>query len=203
MMTNLYDAPIDTRFNHLYRVMRSDRFLQMQGLSNEVPFFIFPFKPEEQNDIEKLGKSLITNLEKAGVRIRKANLYDIAIDLLKEAGIFEQILLDEKNITRKELLEDLKGVLDPEKYVVPAIVEKMEENPYDILFITGIGEVYPYIRSHNILNNLQRFANNHPTLLFYPGQYSFSQDGGSTLRLFNTLPNSRYYRAFNILEYQI
>lgn len=202
-MINLYDASIEERFKHLKKVMKSERFLQMQGLNNEVPFFIFPYKPEEQTEIEKMGKSLKHQLEEAGVRILKVNLYDLSIEILKDAGIFDHILAHEQDFTRKELLEDLSGALEPEKYVVPAIVQKMHETIFDILFISGVGEVYPYIRSHNILNNLQKFATDHPTVLWFPGQYSFSSTGGSTLRLFNCLPDNRYYRAFNILDYQI
>ena len=33
--------------------------------------------------------------------------------------------------------------------------EKLADGDFDIFFLTGIGEVFPYIRSHNVLNNLQ------------------------------------------------
>jgi hypothetical protein len=34
------------RFQHLFAVISGQRFLNKQGLGNEVPFFICPFKPE-------------------------------------------------------------------------------------------------------------------------------------------------------------
>ena len=34
----------------------------------------------------------------------------------------------------------------------------MAESDFDVMFITGVGEVFPYIRSHNVLNNLQSTA---------------------------------------------
>jgi len=55
-MNNLYDQNIANRSEHLYKVMSSQQFLQMQGLNNEIPFFIFPFKPQEQDEIEKWAK---------------------------------------------------------------------------------------------------------------------------------------------------
>ena len=32
---------------HLLKVIRGQRFLKMEGLSNEIPFFIYPYKPED------------------------------------------------------------------------------------------------------------------------------------------------------------
>lgn len=175
----------------------------MQGLSNEVPFFIFPYRPQEQTEIVKMTKSLSRKLAEKGIRVREANLYDLAIGLIKEAGIFEAIIQNENSFSKKELFEDLQGVLDPERYIAPKIAEIINKYPVDILFITGVGEVYPYIRSHNILNNLQRFATEHPTVLWFPGEYTYSPESGSALRLFGELSDNRYYRAFNILEYKI
>jgi len=202
-MRNLYDQSIAKRSDHLFNIMSSQRFLNMQGLNNEIPFFIFPYKPQEQNDIEKMGKSLITNLELKGVRILKVNLYDLALDLLKKTGVFHQILENEPTLSKKELMEDLQGVLDTGRHLIPEISRRMTEKVYDILFLTGVGEVYPYIRSHNLLNNLQSIATDHPTVLWFPGQYTFTADGRSSLKLFSCLPDNAYYRAFNILDYQV
>jgi hypothetical protein len=76
----------------------------------------------------------------------------------------------------------------------------MEQAPFDVLFLTGAGEVFPYIRSHNILNNLQKIAKRHPTLMFFPGEYKHSLAGGAALVLFGLLQDDKYYRAFNILD---
>jgi len=202
-MTPLYDQSIPDRLEHLLKVMTSQRFLQMQGLNNEIPFFIFPYKPQEHSEIEKMGKNLIHKLELKGIRILKINLYDQAIKLLKGRGVFNQIIENEIQYSKKELLEDLQGVLETREHLVPAIAEEMSAKLFDILFLTGIGEVYPYIRSHNVLNNLQSVAKDHPTLLWFPGQYVFTAEGRSSLKLFNCLPDDAYYRAFNILEYQV
>jgi hypothetical protein len=74
----------------------------------------------------------------------------------------------------------------------------MAERDFDVLFLTGVGEVYPFIRSHTVLNNLQRVAKDRPTVLFFPGEYSYSPEEGASLDLFGRLRGDRYYRAFNI-----
>ena len=71
---------------------------------------------------------------------------------------------------------------------------------FDIVFLTGIGEVFPYIRSHNVLNNLQSVVVGRPMLMFFPGRYEQSNTLGSSLVLFGRLKDDQYYRAKNILE---
>ena len=192
--------PIGERFDYLLHVLSSQRFLAMQGLGNEVPFFICPFDPREANDMARLVKNLVTSLERKGVRVLTVNLYDLSIELLQKRGIWKRILVQESDLPKSELKELLQGVLDPETHVVPAIAEKIQARPIspDILFITGVGEVFPYIRSHTVLNNLQRVAKDHPTVLFFPGQYVQSAERGASLDLFGRLHDDRYYRAFNI-----
>ena len=202
-MNNLYDQSIATRSEHLYKVMSSQQFLRMQGLNNEIPFFIFPFKPEEQVEVEKMDRTLIKKLELKGVHILKINLYDLSLDILKQRKVLDQFLEGDESSSKQDLLNDLKGVLDPTKYLVPEITKRMSEKLFDILFITGVGEVYPYIRSHNLLNNLQSVAKDQPLVLWFPGEYTFSPEGRSSLKLFSRLPDNAYYRAFNILDYQV
>jgi len=197
-MADLAKKPIHDRYQHLLTVISSQRFLKMQGLGNEVPFFICPFDPKEANDMATLGKQLINQLKNQGIHVLKINLYDLAIELLKERGIWEQLLEAESTISKDELKETLQGVLDPEKHLIPAIARKMQQEPFDVMFISGVGEVFPYIRSHTVLNNLQSTAKDRPTVMFFPGQYAQSAEKGASLKLFGRLHDDNYYRAFNI-----
>ncbi len=175
----------------------------MEGLGNEVPFFICPFPPEDAETMGKLGKNLIKQLALKGISVLKINLYDLSIELLQERGIWEQILETEQELSKDELKELLQGVLDPENHLIPAIAEKMAQVDFDVMFITGVGEVFPYIRSHTVLNNLQSTAKDQPTVMFFPGEYKHSLEEGASLDLFGILHDDKYYRAFNIFDYQI
>src|SRR3990170_8482549 len=140
-MADLSKKPIHERYQHLLEVISSQRFLKMQGLGNEVPFFICPYDPKEANEMAKLGTQLINQLKNQGIHVLKINLYDLAIELLKERGIWEQLLEAESTISKDELKELLQGVLDPEKHLIPTIARKMEqETPFDVMFISGVGE---------------------------------------------------------------
>lgn len=191
------------RFHHLFSVISGKRFLQKQGLGNEVPFFICPFQAKESVEMERLQKQLVNRLEQSGVQVLEINLYDLSIKLLKERGIWEQILDLEASVSKDQLKELLQGVLDPEAHLIPAIACKMAATEFDVLLLSGIGEVFPYIRSHNVLNNLQSTAKEKPTVLFFPGDYTHSLEVGASLDLFGKLHDDKYYRAFNIFHCEV
>lgn len=192
--------PLGERFQHLFSVISGQRFLDKQGLGNEVPFFICPYKPEETVEMARLQRQLVNRLEQAGVRILEINLYDLSVDILKEREIWDQIIEMEESVSKEELLELLQGVLDPEAHLIPEIATRLANAEFDVLFLSGVGEVFPYIRSHNVLNNLQSTAKDKPTVMFFPGAYTHSLETGASLDLFGRLHDDKYYRAFNIFD---
>lgn len=195
--------PIPERFQHLFAVISGQRFLKKQGLGNEIPFFICPFKPEDSVEIERQKLKLVNRLEQAGVRILEINLYDLSIEILKERDIWNQIVEMEASVSKEQLKELLQGVLDPEAHLVPAIAAKLASTEFEVLFLSGVGEVFPYIRSHNVLNNLQSTAKEKPTVLFFPGNYTHSLQTGASLDLFERMHDDKYYRAFNIFHCEV
>ena len=191
------------RAEHLYRVITSERFLTKQGLGNEVPFFICPFPAEEGLTMIEDRLDLVERIGHAGVTALDLSLYDISLGLLEERGILEDVLAAETDMEKSELRELLQGVLDVHEHLIPKIAEAIAAQPHDVIFLSGVGEVYPYIRSHNVLNNLQSTAKDKPTVLFFPGSYTHSTATGGSLDLFGLLHDDKYYRAFNILNYEI
>ena len=197
---NLSDAD---RFQHLLAVLSSRRFLKMEGLGNEVPFFISPYPPKKGVAMQGMEKQLVNRLEQQGVSVLVIDLYDLAIELLQKRGIWEDVLAIEETTPKDAFQELLQGVLDPETHLVPAMAEKMQAADFDVMFITGVGQVYPYIRSHNVLNNLQSTAKDRPTVIFFPGKYTHSLETGAALDLFGHLHDDKYYRAFNIYDIEV
>ncbi|EGL53078.1 hypothetical Protein MAMP_00264 [Methylophaga aminisulfidivorans MP] len=200
MSTPVTRKNIDDNYEHIFNVVSGKRFRNKQSLNNEIPFFICPYDPAIAVEMERLQARLTKRLEKAGVSILEINLYDQAIEILKERGIWEQIFEVEPTVSKDELIELFQNVLDPAANLIPAIAEKLANSEFDVLFISGVGEVFPYIRSHNVLNNLQSTAKDKPTLMFFPGMYTHSLETGASLDLFGRLHDDKYYRAFNILD---
>jgi hypothetical protein len=188
------------RFQHLLAVISGNRFLQMTGIGKEVPFYICPYKPEDALDIERIQKQLANQLEQIGVQVLHINLYDLSMNILKKDGDFEWLIANEQRLPKQRILEEIQGILDVQTVLVQEIGKQLNSNEYDVLFLSGVGEVYPYIRSHNVLNNLQSVAKQRPTLMFFPGAYTQSLETGASLDLFGRLNDDKYYRAFNIFH---
>jgi hypothetical protein len=189
--------------SHLLAVLSSDRFLRMEGLSNEVPFFIYPYPPEQALEVAQIKKRLKNKLSHQGITVFEVNLYDLSVEILQERGVWDRVLEVEPEQDKSEFREMLQGMLDPQLHIAPAIRSKIAEAEFDIFFLTGIGEVFPFIRSHNVLNNLQSVVTGKPMLMFFPGRYEQSDTLGSSLVLFGRLKDDQYYRAKNILEQEV
>ena len=102
--------------------------------------------------------------------------------------------------TLKDTLGEVLDVLDdPVEFLIgghdllPAIEQHVQDSVAQVYLLTGIGEVYPFLRSHTVLNNLHRLVAKAPLVAFFPGTYS-----GRQLKLFGLLTDDNYYRAFNL-----
>lgn len=166
---------------------------------NEVPFFIADYSIEKQDEMLDVIEKLKSNLADKNIKILDINLYDLSIEILKKNGDWDWYIENETTRSKDVLKEEFQSILDVQDVISPAIKEKIQTE-YDILFITGVGEVYPYIRSHSILDNIMNFAKTKPMLMFFPGQYTMLEDTSSNLKLFSVLSDDKYYRATNIYE---
>lgn len=89
-------------------------------------------------------------------------------------------------------MKQLQKIASPEAFVELMQYESHQHG--DILLITGVGKVYPFMRSHNILDNIQHLFSDIPVVMLYPGKFN-----GQELSLFGELQDGNYYRAFNLL----
>lgn len=202
---NLPASPkIASRFQNLFKVLTSPSFLAKENIGNEVPFFVFAHEPADVNAVSTEAVHLLANLRKQGVEALEVNLFDTAIEIIESRGKWDRLLSLEPSMPKDKFKTQLQNLTDVETKLVPAIAEKISERPgLQLLFLTGVGLVYPFIRTHNLLNNLQKVAKDYPTLLFFPGHYTFTEGRGQSLDLFGELNEDKYYRAFNIENIQL
>ena len=189
---------IHRMFDNLYRIFSSKRFLKKEGLGGEIPFFIQPFAPKQQVEVDTQIKHLIKRLGVEGIEVLEINLYQLCINILKEQDVFEVSLDSEKEQSKNEFLEALKGPLNIEEEVIPHLKNLINKENKHIVFLTGIGSVFPVIRSHTILNNLQKLIKTIPLVMFFPGDYN-----NFSLSIFGKLKDENYYRALNLNDYKI
>lgn len=183
---------LEIKYDKLFSNLKKDNFLSMSALGGEIPFYIVSYNPAQENDIVQKTKQLKDRLSLAGIGVYEINLFDLALDMLEDRGVLEKIISKESNLSKAKLFKTLQGVLDSETKLIPYIEQLVKENPSKMVFLTGIGQVFPFIRSHTILNNLQNSIKDRPTVMFFPGTY------GADLSLFGKMKDDNYYRAFNL-----
>jgi hypothetical protein len=185
---------------HLRRIITSPRVLRATGPGNEIPFYICPFAPEDQVRMGEECELLKGELAADGVPVLEINLYDLVIGLLREIHDWNQLADYERAETKDDLLQELQSTLNLNEVLIPRIRELTVAQPFRVLFLTGVGEVFPVIRSHLILNNLQSVLKGAPTVIFFPGRYSHGFANGSSLKVLCRLEEDHYYRAHNLLH---
>ena len=170
--------------------IQDPNFLGNKGLSNEVGMYIFAYQPEDEMPVRRFLEELKSNQQYP--RIIVYDLYELLLDICSARRILERLPTMESQRGSAFMMGQIQRVATPEAYI-----ERMKYHPHqhgDVVILTGIGRVYPYMRSHNILNNLQHVFDDIPVVLFYPGEYT-----GQSLTLFNEFADDNYYRAFNLL----
>ena len=181
------------QFEHLFNVIRSPGFLKKEALGGEIGFFIHAYEAAQQAGVEKATAQLISRLAQRGVSVTEVNLYDICIDILSEEDRLTRLSEREPTMPKDKLLRVVQSSLSVEGRLIPAIKNRLAQIPHQVVFLTGVGQVFPFIRSHTVLNNLQRVITTPPLVIFFPGQYN-----GRSLELFGLLHDDNYYRAFNL-----
>jgi hypothetical protein len=189
---------IADKFDDLYNKLSSSRFLKKDGLGGEIPFFVSPYKAKYELEIAESIQLLKKKLGTAGISVLDINLYDLVCEILEEKGGIDRMFRVEKSKSKDKFLRALQSSLNIHQVLMPRIVKKILESDAKIYFLTGIGLVYPFLRSHTVLNNLQNIAKEAPTVMFFPGDYD-----GHSLNLFGLLKDDNYYRAFNLDKIEV
>lgn len=182
---------IETLFEGVYNKLISPDF--GKNLGGELPLFIQPVPAEKQFDVESQIKRLSTRLKKKGIESVSINLYDLCMDILREADVLDAILEGEADIEREDIISTLDSVLDIKSTIIPKIKEAIIESNPQYAFISGVGSVYPFVRSHGILNNIDELTGECNLILFFPGDYNNLQ-----LKLFGIISDENYYRGHNL-----
>lgn len=189
-------ANINSRLEKIADKIKEDKFIKGRGLGNEISFYIFDYDPKHELVVRDHVKTLkrMFRREMYNRRIIEFDLYKMLLEIAKEKRIYDSIFDMEKNQGSEELFKALTAFAKPEVFL-----DRIQRDigDHNVVFITGIGKIYPFVRSHTILNNLQEKIDKIPVILFYPGEYD-----GQSLRLFGKFKDDNYYRAFQLIDHK-
>lgn len=181
------------RLSKLEKRLEEEDFIHNRGLGNEVPFYIFQYNPKDEMRVRyNIKNSLMKRYDKESeIKVLELDLYELFFKIMKDKNYFEKIFLLEKKNGSSELV---KGVRN--SFSIDAIIKhikSLEEKP-DIIFLTGLGKIYPMVAVESLLSNLQTVLTTEKVIAFFPGEYT-----GKELILFGKERlKVNYYRAFSI-----
>ena len=187
-------ANLNRRLDQIIPKIKEEKFISGRGLGNEISFYIFDYDPE----MELVVRDYIEHIKKefsfigSNRKIIEFDLYKMLLEIAKDRKIFDRIFEMEQRQGKESLFKAMTSFAKPEIFL-QKIKEQMED--HNVVFITGVGKVYPFVRSHNILNNLQEVIDKTPVIMFFPGKYD-----GQSLQLFGKFKDDNYYRAFRLVD---
>lgn len=184
-------SELNERLDHLRALLQEREFLEGKGLSNEVNIRIFCYDPKDEMTVRHFIEQIAED-KTMDCHLIVYNLYEVFLSILDGKRITAAIPPMEEKKGKDFIQSQLSRIASN-----TAFVEKMKYEPQeigDVLLITGVGDAFPFIRIHDLLNAMQPEFPDIPILVFYPGDYD-----GRNVQLFRRLKKNPYYRAFNVI----
>ena len=194
-MTEINAKNIEARLEKIYKAITSEEFLKGKGLGNELNYYISDYPPQSELLVRRFTDNILIKKLKAsnkGINPAVIDLYDILIEILESKKVLKAAIDMEKKSGQEGLLKAIKPILKPENFTT---LMKGKIKDCNLIILTGVGKLWPFVRSHVILNNLHVVLSDIPVILFFPGTYNKLE-----LRLFGKLKDDNYYRAFKLVD---
>ena len=186
MMENLME-----RLDDLRELIQQPEFLEGKGLSNEVNIRIFCYDPKDEMVVRHFTEKLVID-QSLDCHLIEYDLYKVFLSICDDKRITDRIAGQEERKGRQFIMNQLERMANNTTFI-RKMLEKPHENG-DVILITGVGAVYPFIRLHSLLDAMQPYFTDVPILVMYPGTFD-----GRYVKLFDQLKPSPYYRAFNVI----
>jgi hypothetical protein len=184
---------LQSRLDLILERIENPRFLNNDGLGNEIGFWIFDYPAKQELVVRDYLTHLIDKLEKHGHTFVTINIYEILVEMLASRGLLERTFSREQQTGVEAVRKTLSGPLSQKK-IAEFIADKIKPESLDFVLLTGLGNAWPLVRGHELLSALQDVMGKTPLVLFYPGEYS-----GRDLHPFGMIESKNYYRAFKLV----
>lgn len=186
------------RLDEIIQRITKESFRENTGLGNEIGYYIFDYEPRYEMLVREHVRFLKQKINDGdyGFHIKEFDLYEIMLELLETKGYLEKNFKMEQVKGSEFVFNATKRALrltEKDDLIIQYIRDRVVKG--DVVFITGVGKVWPIIRSHTVLNNLHQVLDEVPVIMFFPGVYD-----GLELVLFEVIKDDNYYRAFKLVD---
>ena len=187
---------LTARLNKILPKLESKEFLESFGQGGDIDFYIFDYPPEEELVVREQTRVILDHLAKKrpDLHVHHINLFKLIADYLQERNLLKKAFDLQLKKGDEALKKALAAPLNETK-IAQAFVAKVRPEEADMVIMTGVGTVWPLLRSHTLLSNLHALMGETPLVMFYPGVYD-----GQGLSLFGRLEDRNYYRAFRLVD---
>ncbi|HJG30546.1 MAG TPA: DUF1788 domain-containing protein [Collinsella ihuae] len=180
--------------------LSDDALLGRGGYTMRQATYVLPYLPSQREYARDLVAAICAeDLPNRGVRPIHINLYDIVLGFLDQQDMWEPLCEAEQSASRDELIMMLQDTVSVSDVIRPAVEKRIIESGCDLAFISGVGETFPYVRTHTLLGELD---SDKPVVLVFPGEYRQNTDGSTSLDILSipSAANGGYYRATNVFD---
>lgn len=184
-------SDIKERLDNLRTLIQEPGFLEGKGLSNEVNIRVFCYDIAKEMTVHHF-LSQLKNDRSIRCNIIECNLYKTFLSICDDLDITDAIPEMEESDGGDFLLKQLHSAIGAGEFIEKIQYELHQKG--DVLILTGVGDVFPFMRVHVLLEALQPYFSDIPILVMYPGEFD-----GHHLKLFDRLQPNDYYRAFNVI----
>jgi hypothetical protein len=171
--------------------------------------YIFQYAPEDEYEIRDQIENLKIRLKRPNnnLDILSINLFDEFCDFLDKKRFSNNPSMLKYLLSKEEQGNSVKDVLirnacNEELFQavnnkIQAHIEEENQLKKSFVFLYGIGQIFPYLRTNTFLSNFERYnkGEKYKLIVFYPGH-----SVGNGFSLFDRLKDDNTYRSIKLIE---
>ena len=164
---------------------------------NEIPFWVIDYDPKDELIVRGRIADIAEAVKDSWKKIYHCDLYEAVMEVATNYWKYDLdrfTAIEEDHGFEYLAYQVIKSKVEWEA-ITNYIKEKSEGS--DIVIMSRIWTARPFLRVHNLLNNLIESLDNKPAILFYPGEYTHI-DKIKWFRLFGKFLDAHYYSAFRL-----
>ena len=189
------------KMNAIFELLSEQEFKNPDTGLLFFPVYIYTYSPKDEFEMRKEILKLDEKLKRPSNSLNSLliNLYHEFIEWLESQEVFGDTLLNEVfEAEKRDYQSNLSYLIDQAnsdvfiQYIGQKIKHYFESQSSDkvYLLLSGIGEIYPYLRLSNFFKKTEGYVRNYKIIAFYPGEFE-----NNKYLLFGMPNNENLYRV--------
>src|SRR4051812_28098982 len=109
------------KFDHIHRVISTEKFLKIEALGGEIPFWISAYNPKQEVEVEKEIQNLQRRLDNEGIYTLLVDLFELSMQIADEAIGLDKIFEIERKKKKERFKSALQSTINIHERLIPRI----------------------------------------------------------------------------------